>query len=166
MISAWMVTVEAGCRLVEDQKLRLADQGAMAIITRCAMPPRRIRVDIVVRGARARECKRGEGRRWPFLWRLRRASRHGEACGVGELPADSEDWIECGARITENHADTGAAQLRIPVSSRSDIDAFEADGAGLRMKVGGCRPSIDSATSDLPDPVSPTTAVMTPAFSA
>ena len=88
--------------------------------------------------------------------------------GFGDLPADGQHRVERGHRVLEDHGDLFAAD--VPPSRFRSAGAGRARGnerCPLAISPGGMgiRRRIDSMVTDLPQPLSPTTARVSPSSS-
>ena len=81
-----------------------------------------------------------------------------------DLPFDGVQRVQAGHRLLEDEADVVAAHLRAARARDAPTISRAADSAPTRdtSALSGSSATVDSAVTDLPDPLSPTSATVSP----
>ena len=129
MICAWIVTSSAvvGSSAISN---RGSHTSAIAIITRCRMPPEKLIGYIVGAVARRWDADRRQ-RLDGALARLACRDWKMRAHRLGDLMADGEHRIECAHRLLKDHADAAAAHLaHVGLAELHQVATLEQNLAG------------------------------------
>ncbi len=164
MMSDWIVTSSpvVGSSRIRSDGWQISD--AMAIIARCAMPP-----ENSCGYCRARRSGSGMETFRSASIACFIAALRPPPCWSCQTSASWRPTVNTGLRAARASWKTmliSAPRMRRIPSRRGRADRCRGTAMRppLRSNAGGWMPRIDSATSDLPLPDSPTTAVITPVF--
>ena len=162
-ICAWIVTSSAvvGSSAISSFGLQAS---AMAIITRCRMPP-----DSWCGYSRTRRAGAGMPTRvsisTAFCLGVARVHALMQPHRLADLLADGQHRVQAGHRLLEDHRDRVAADVaHLRLGQRQQIAALEADAARRSCPAApAISRRIDIEVTDLPQPDSPTIATVSPA---